>query len=114
MEFVSIPENNKLTELGIALQYQYNQCKSIILTKTDYPEIYNKENDTYYNDKADDNNQTLRVIKDIIKVDDKSGRVSSMFKDYIILVPCTDFKNMLTFWEEARIKTILKYGSFIV
>lgn len=110
MQFVSIPENNKLPELGMALQYQYNQCSSLILKKIDYPEIYKY----YTEDNDNDENQTMKSIKDIIKVDGKSGIVSSIFDDYIILVPCTNFNNMLTFWENARIKTILKYGSFIV
>ena len=112
MDFVTTPEESKLSHIGISLQYQYNQCNSVIIKKTNYPNVFNENDDKYYETYKDDENVTCRAIKDIIEIGGKIGRVSSLYSNYLILVPCRSHADLLTIWENARIKTIEKYGSF--
>ena len=127
MQFVDNPENTKLSNLGTGLQYQYNQCGSLIFMKRDYPELFNEKNNLYYEDvpdqddtnNEDTNNEDTnsehknsREFKDIITINGKSGKVSTLCSEYLILVPCSNHSSLLSCWEKARIKTILKYGSF--
>lgn len=117
MQFVDNPENNKLSNLGTQLQYQYNQCGSLIFMKRDYPELFNEDNNLYYEDGSDEEDGekiTYRKFKNIITINGKSGKVSTLCSEYLILVPCSNHSSLLSVWEEARIKTILKYGLFKV
>lgn len=117
MQFVDNPENTKLSNLGTELQYQYNQCGSLIFMKRDYPELFNEKNNLYYedvSDKEDGEDKKSRKFKNIITINGKSGKVSTLCSKYLILVPCSDHSSLLSVWEEARIKTILKYGLFKV
>ena len=112
MQFVPPAEESKLRHMGISLQYQYNQCNSVIIKKTNYPNVFNENNDKYYETCKDDDDTTYRKLKDIIKIGGKIGIVSSLYSNYLILVPCRSHADLLTIWENARIKTIEKYGSF--
>jgi hypothetical protein len=114
MQFVDNPENTKLSNIGTGLQYQYNQCGSFIFRKNAYPELFNEQNNLYYEDapNEDSENKKSREFKDIITINGKSGKVSTLCGEYLILVPCSDHSSLLSCWEKARIKTILKYGSF--
>jgi hypothetical protein len=114
MQFVDNPENTKLPKIGSELQYQYNQCGSFIFRKNAYPELFNEQNNLYYEDAPNEDSENIkfRRFKDIITINGKSGKVSTLCNEYLILVPCSDNSSLLSCWEKARIKTILKYGSF--
>ena len=116
MQFVDNPENTKLPKIGSELQYQYNQCGSLIFMKMDYPELFNEDNNLYYEDAPNEDSENIkfRMFKDIITINGKSGKVSTLCSEYLILVPCSNDSSLLSVWEEARIKTILKYGLFKV
>jgi len=112
MDFVTTPEESKLRHIGISLQYQYNQCNSVIIKKNNYPNVFDENNDKYYKTCKDDENVTYRALKDIIEIGGKIGSVSTFTSNYLILVPCRSHTDLLTIWENARIKTIEKYSSF--
>lgn len=116
MQYVETAEQSKLKFIAEPLQYQYYIAGSIIFKKTNYPNLFNEENNKYYqdyNDKIGENDSDkYRGFKDFFEIEGINGKVSSLYSDYLIFVPCKNFNNLIDIWENARIQTIKKYGSF--
>ena len=116
MLYVETAEQSKLKFIAEPLQYQYHIAGSIIFKKNNYPDLFNEENNKYYQDydvEIDKNDSTkYRGFKDFFEIEGIKGQVSSLYTDYLIFVPCKNFNNLIDIWENARIQTIKKYGSF--
>ena len=117
MQFVETAEQSKLKFIAKPLQYQYHIAGSIIFKKSNYPDLFNEENNKYYQDYNDeiDNNDLAkcRGVKDFFEIEGINGKVSSLYSNYLIFVPCKNFNDLINIWESARIQTIKRYGSFL-
>lgn len=117
MQYVETAEQSKLKFIAKPLQYQYHIAGSIIFKKSNYPDLFNEENNKYYqdyNDKIDNNDLAKsRGFKDFFEIEGINGKVSSLYSNYLIFVPCKNFNDLINIWENARIQTIKRYGSFL-
>ena len=117
MQFVETAEQSKLKFIAKPLQYQYHIAGSIIFKKINYPDLFNEENNKYYqyydDDDDDDDSAKSRGFKDFFEIEGINGKVSSLYSNYLIFVPCKNFNDLINIWENARIQTIKRYGSFL-
>ena len=125
MNTVPSPETQRLHNLGIPYQYELHMAGTLILSKNNYPDVFDTTKDTYYQNEGVENGggenvggeteTNYRGFKDIISVDSIKGHVISLVENQtqIYLVPCESMEDYYNIYNKTNLETLNKYGTYM-